>query len=322
MSMTSRDKKILAVLALLGLMAAYWFLALAPKREEAVTAADELAKQEERRDTAVARLASLEAARTDYATDYATVVRLGKAIPASLDTASLMVQLERAAHGTNIEFDRIAAGQRSEESATSASGAPPAAAPDGAAAPGGAPAQSGPGSTAENAGGTVKDANAKTESGEAAQTGVDPADAQTSTSTKEGGLPVGGGATPEGASPSGVQSPSAPGLESVPLEFTFTGSFFDLADFFHDVKRYVLVANQRLKVRGRLMTIDGFKLTSAEETFPDLTAELTATAFLTPKVEGPTAGATPEGPAPTVPAAESSVAEGDSDAPPTATATP
>lgn len=167
----------------------------------------------------------------------------------------------------------------------------------------------------------MEQANAQTGSGEAAQTGVDPGDAQTSTSTKEGGLPVGGGSTPGGATPSGSQSPTASGLESVPLEFTFTGNFFDLADFFHDVKRYVLVANQRLKVRGRLMTIDGFKLTSAPETFPKLKAELTATAFLTPKAQGPTAGATPSGPAPVVPAAESSVADGGSGAPPAAAAT-
>ncbi len=320
MSMTGRDRGILLVLLVLAAMAGYWFLALGPKREEASKAADELAEAEERRDGAVSRLADLEAARTDYATDYATVVRLGKAIPASLDTASLMVQLQRAAHGTDIEFDRIAAGQRSETGSEPASGAPPAAAPNGAAAPGGAPAQTGAESATENAGGAVNQTNAQNEAA-AGQSGVAPGDAQTSKSTREGGLPVGGGTAPDPADAGARQPETAPGLESVPLEFTFTGNFFHLADFFHDVKRYVHVANEELKVQGRLMTIDGFRLYGESEIYPQLKAELLATAFLTPKAEGPTAGATPNGPAAVTPA-QSSTAQSEPGGPPAAAATP
>ena len=56
----------------------------------------------------------------------------------------------------------------------------------------------------------------------------------------------------------------APGLDSVPLDFTFTGSYFDLADFFHRMKRFVRVANDEIKVQGRLMTIDSLDFTTDE----------------------------------------------------------
>ena len=81
----------------------------------------------------------------------------------------------------------------------------------------------------------------------------------------------------------------------MPLDFTFKGSFFDLADFLHKLKRFVRVANGRLEVRGRLMTVDGFTLEATD--FPAITAHVQGTVYLAPKEEGPTAGATPQGPA-------------------------
>ena len=91
---------------------------------------------------------------------------------------------------------------------------------------------------------------------------------------------------------------SAPtALDTVPLTFSFDGGFADLADFFHEMKRFVRVANDRVEVDGRLLKIDGFSFDSSE--FPTLTASVTATVYLAPKAQGATAGATPLGPAPT-----------------------
>ena len=77
--------------------------------------------------------------------------------------------------------------------------------------------------------------------------------------------------------------------------FTFDGSFFDLADLFHRLKRFVRVSNEQIAVRGRLMVVDGF--TFKTKAFPTIEAEVTATVYLAPKAEGATAGATPGGPA-------------------------
>ena len=152
----------------------------------------------------------------------------------------------------------------------------------------------------------------------AEQSGVD---AQTSTTTREGGLPVGGGA----GGTSDVATAAAPvGLETVPLELEFVGDFFHLADFFHDVKRFVHVVNTNVVVNGRLVTIDGVNFTSDPTLFPRIKAELTATVYLAPKTEGATAGATPQGPPTTTPASTTPPADsGSTPAPaPTAAATP
>jgi hypothetical protein len=80
----------------------------------------------------------------------------------------------------------------------------------------------------------------------------------------------------------------------VPLEFSFTGGFFHMADFFHQLKRFVRVANDRISVHGRLMTINSF--TFKTRVFPRIEAHVVATVYLTPKDQGSTAGATPGGP--------------------------
>ena len=95
---------------------------------------------------------------------------------------------------------------------------------------------------------------------------------------------------------------SAVGLETVPLELEFVGDFFDLADFFHDVKRFVRVAGSNVVVGGRLITIESVSYSSDQTVFPRIKAELTATIYLSPKAEGATAGASPQGPPTTTPA--------------------
>jgi Tfp pilus assembly protein PilO len=320
MTLSDRDRKIAVAILPILLLVGYWFLLLAPKRQEASTASTELAKQTERRDSARTAAAAARGAKTDFAADYAEIVRLGKAIPATVDMPSLIVQLDRAAEGTDIRFTRVATGERDTTTPTPAPAptTPPA---DGSAPPveaGGAPAQSAPGSAAESANNTAQTASNQADA--ASQTGVDTT---TSTSTGTGGLPVGGGSTNTAAPVAGSANPA--GLETIPLEFQFVGNFFNLADFFHDVKRFVRVANQNVVVAGRLITIDDVKFDSDPDLFPRITAEMKATVYLSPKAQGATAGATPQGPA-TTPGAETTPASTpDSTTPsptPTATATP
>ena len=48
MTLTDRDRKIMIALIPVLVLVAYWFLLLAPKREDASTAGDELAAQQQR----------------------------------------------------------------------------------------------------------------------------------------------------------------------------------------------------------------------------------------------------------------------------------
>ena len=133
---------------------------------------------------------------------------------------------------------------------------------------------------------------------------------------------MGGGTAPAGDPAAGGTAPA--GLETVPLQLEFEGNFFNLADFFHRVKRFVRVANQDVLVSGRLLTVEGVSWASDAENFPSLTATVNATIYLSPQAQGVTAGATPQGPAPTTPADTTTPAESAPDpvVAPTATATP
>jgi Tfp pilus assembly protein PilO len=298
-SLTDRDRKIVIALVPLLIVGAFWFLLLAPKREEASTAAEQVAAQQELRDAAVAQAAQLQTTKSDFGAEYAALVRLGKAIPTSVDMPSLIVQLNAAARGAGIEFDRISTGARVPAASTDASSTDPGGAPASTdpVDAGGSTAQSGPGQAVESA----NDAAAAS-------------DTKTSTTASDGGLPIGGGSVP----PPIVPGQPVPGLDTVPLELQFSGGFFELADFFHRLKRFVRVANRGVAVHGRLLTVDALKFAPNTEPLGGaLVAEVDATIYLAPDAA---ADLVPSGAlAPGTPATAS---DDGATGPPTATVTP
>lgn len=88
------------------------------------------------------------------------------------------------------------------------------------------------------------------------------------------------------------------GLAVMPYQLTFTGNFFKIADFIKGLDSLVKTTNEKVGVDGRLITINGFTLgEDSEAKFPALQANFSVTTYLTPPSQGPTAGASPEGPA-------------------------
>jgi hypothetical protein len=61
------------------------------------------------------------------------------------------------------------------------------------------------------------------------------------------------------------------------------------------MKRFVRVTNNKIVIRGRLMTINSFGFDSSQN-FPQITATVNATVYLAPKSQGVSAGASPQGP--------------------------
>jgi Tfp pilus assembly protein PilO len=95
------------------------------------------------------------------------------------------------------------------------------------------------------------------------------------------------------------------GFPIEPFQFTFTGNFFHLADFFGRLERFVTVGSKDIAVSGRLLTLDSINLTVGQTGFPNITATMSATTYLLPASEGLTAGATPLGPGTTTTSASS-----------------
>ena len=111
MSLTDRDRKIVMVLVPLVLILAYWFLLLWPKREESSKVGAKAPGRQEGRRELEATQARLEGSRNSFEADYAEMIRLGKAVPPTLDMPSLIIQLEEAARSTGIKFVSITRGE-------------------------------------------------------------------------------------------------------------------------------------------------------------------------------------------------------------------
>jgi hypothetical protein len=119
---TQRDRIVVSVIAALALLAGFWFLALAPKRKTANDLGDKLATAQQQIDSARGAAAAYRAAKASYRSDYATVARLGKAVPTDDDVPSLVYQLESAAKHTDVDFRAV----KLTATASSSTSPPPA----------------------------------------------------------------------------------------------------------------------------------------------------------------------------------------------------
>jgi Tfp pilus assembly protein PilO len=247
---TKNYKILIAVAVTVAATAAFWFLALAPKREEAAGLATKIEAKQVELTAAQATLGSYEKARENYSANYATVVRLGKAVPEDDDLRSLMVQLDAAAGSTGVDFRTIQVGGEGGAAASSA-------APTGTA----------------------------------------------------------------GSPPPGAVSVGTAGFSAMPFSFSFRGSFTNLSQFFSHMERFVTLRNERMNVTGRLLRLESIDLQVDQSGFPQIRAQIGASSYLVPPTQGLTAGATPQGPAATTPAAGATPAPGGGPAVPTTPAT-
>jgi hypothetical protein len=305
--MTRRDTYILTMVAMLGAVAAFWFLALSPKREKLSTVDKDVAEARQTLEQAKQEKAKFARDQVAFPRLYASLGRLGKAVPPDRDVPSLLVQLNHAAAKADVNFHSIelktapnaqqgAAATASASAAPAGEAAPPAGAEGDAAAP------------AADASAPPADASAQAAppaDGEAAPAG--------GTATAAAGATAGAPAT--GAAPTDAGAAAGGQFEALPFQYVFKGDFFHLEELIHNMTRLVERRNQELAVTGRLITIQGFSLTRSKIT-------VLATTYMLPADQGLLAGATPQGPAGTNPAAPQGAAAGSvAPAPPTAAVT-
>lgn len=87
------------------------------------------------------------------------------------------------------------------------------------------------------------------------------------------------------------------GLGVMPYSLSFSGKFFQVADFIKRLDALVHTKNQNVAVDGRLVTLDGFALNADPELeFPHLQANFAVTTYVSPPQQGLTAGATASAP--------------------------
>jgi len=125
--MTARDRMVLIAIVLAAALGAAWMLVVSPERKQASALNAQVAAAQAQLASAEGKVASARAAQSQYAAAYASVVSLGKAVPASQEVPALIDQLTQASNDKNVDFSSIMTGSGGSSgasaSASAASGA-------------------------------------------------------------------------------------------------------------------------------------------------------------------------------------------------------
>jgi hypothetical protein len=108
--MSGRDRMVLTVVAVLAVIGGAWLLVVSPKRQEASKLTAQVAEAKAQVTSAEGELAHAHAAQSQYAVAYASIVSLGKAVPASQEVPSLIYQLTLASSKKKVDFSSIVSG--------------------------------------------------------------------------------------------------------------------------------------------------------------------------------------------------------------------
>ena len=108
-------------------------------------------------------------------------------------------------------------------------------------------------------------------------------------SLQNGSPASGNGGAPAPAPASGAGASGATGEQ---LSFSFSGSYFQLSNFFNKVQHFVTPNGNGVQVRGRLISLNSVNLTPASGGFPQITAQITATIYTEAAASGSAGAAT------------------------------
>lgn len=102
--MLGSDRTVLVLVPIVALAVAFWFLALAPKRQEA----SDLQAQVDTLQTSIsaneAQIATAEAAREEFPKNYARLVKLGRAVPEDSDQSTFVYDVSELGRRNNLMF--------------------------------------------------------------------------------------------------------------------------------------------------------------------------------------------------------------------------
>jgi len=105
--MTRRDRYILLVIGLVALLGVYWLMLLAPKRDRVGKLDKDLTSAKQTLTQSQQEKVQFAQAQVQFPSLYASLGRLGKAVPPDQDVPSLLVQLNHAAAQASVDFRSI-----------------------------------------------------------------------------------------------------------------------------------------------------------------------------------------------------------------------
>lgn len=105
--MTGRDRIVIVVVAVVVAIGAAWILVISPKRDQASKLEGQIQKAQTSLNDARSQLAQGETARRAFRTSYATLVRLGEAVPTDDNVPSLIYEVQSAATKAGVDFQGL-----------------------------------------------------------------------------------------------------------------------------------------------------------------------------------------------------------------------
>lgn len=126
--MTTRDRLVLVAIAVIAVLAAGWVIVVQPERNKASTLATQVSTARTELSSAESQLAQARSAQQRYSQAYASIVSLGKAVPAGEEVPSLIYEVDQASGTKHVQFESISAGGAASGGASTGSLAAAAAA--------------------------------------------------------------------------------------------------------------------------------------------------------------------------------------------------
>jgi Tfp pilus assembly protein PilO len=119
--MTGRDRTVLIVVVVAAILGAAWILVVSPERQKAAQLNTKVAEAQAELTSAEGKVSSARAAQSQYASAYASLVSLGKAVPPSAEVPSLIEQLTSASDQKSVDFSSITDSSTGSSAASGAS---------------------------------------------------------------------------------------------------------------------------------------------------------------------------------------------------------
>lgn len=121
--MTARDRLMLIGIVAVVILAGGYLAIVSPERKKAAKVSAEVQAARTQLQSAETQAREASNARTHYGAAYASLVRLGPAVPASGETPSLVYAVDSATNSRNVEFNSITSGGGSGSSSSGSASA-------------------------------------------------------------------------------------------------------------------------------------------------------------------------------------------------------
>jgi Tfp pilus assembly protein PilO len=119
--MTARDRLVIMVVGVVLALVVGWMAFVSPEQKKAAKAKKAVATASSQLTAAESQLDDARGAQTRYASAYASIVNLGKAVPPGREVPSLIYQLAQASNQRHVEFSSIVNGTTSGSGSSSSS---------------------------------------------------------------------------------------------------------------------------------------------------------------------------------------------------------